>query len=37
MIDGTLDLENVAVLNDALDAFAENRRRAQLMSPDANG
>lgn len=33
LIDGTLDLEHVALLNDAIDVIDENKIKAQSLRP----
>jgi hypothetical protein len=33
LIDGTLDLEQVALLNDAIDVIDENKIKAQSLRP----
>lgn len=37
LIDGTLDLEDIARLNDALDVYAENEYRANAAARAASG
>ncbi len=35
LVDGTLDLEHVALMNDFIDIEIENTRRARALRPDA--